>query len=86
MCGAGRGDADSEWMQGSRISTDLSRLCTGLAQCSARDHSLVHSDKSWGVTVPLTRAQPPLPLLQLQTDAVSRQRAELERLHAIPEI
>lgn len=25
--------------------TDLSRLCTGLAQCSAKDHSLIPSVK-----------------------------------------
>lgn len=25
--------------------TELSRLCIGLAQCSVKDHSLIHSDK-----------------------------------------
>lgn len=64
--------------------TELSRLCTGLAQCSGKDHSLIHSEKQLRYqSAPrmgsASTSTPPAP-----TDPTSRHRAELEGLHAIP--
>lgn len=79
MCGTGRvmlaqgGEGKQNLLQSS-----------ALAQGSGKDHSLIHTDKqlrcqSAPHTGSASSSTPPAP-----ADPVSRQRAELERLHDIP--